>query len=359
MGGDIPALFRDFSIVVVNAFDTQEASGCLGRTGVGLAALLDLWGCPLRRELAQLKDNMKNTDWRLRPMTLIMLQYATLDVHYLVSLYKLQIRELLMSSILYPKIEKNEKNEFHYNNENGHLNNDYKDKSIQKTSRHQHKKKTEIQPSPQINNNQHGIDNIDDNNINNNNSNSNNDSNNDNNSNSNSNNNIDENDMDMDGGMPVTDDSLAVHFRSVQKGNSSNSSSSVNNNNDNKNGNNNKNSNNYDKNGDKNDQNQDENQEVDDDDDEDEEGQLVWGLDPAPDTNTNTGVGVGTGTGVKNKISVNGLLSDRFEDEGEDGEDDGECEDDGIGERSVRNEIVFVFFFVFLFFSFCFYFVFF
>ena len=171
MGGDIPALFRDFSIVVVNAFDTQEASGCLGRTGVGLAALLDLWGCPLRRELAQLKDNMKNTDWRLRPMTLIMLQYATLDVHYLVSLYKLQIRELLMSSILYPKIEKNEKNEFHYNNENGHLNNDYKDKSIQKTSRHQHKKKTEIKPSSQIDNNQHGIDNIDDKNINNNNSN--------------------------------------------------------------------------------------------------------------------------------------------------------------------------------------------
>ena len=82
----------------------------------------------------------------------------------------------------------------------------------------------------------------------------------------------------------------------------------------------------YNKNGDKNDENQDENQE--DNEDEDEEGQLVWGLDPAPDTNTNTGVGVGTGTGVKNKISVNGLLSDRFEDEGEDGEDDGECEDD-------------------------------
>lgn len=34
MGGDIPALFRDFGIIVVNAFDTQEASGFLGRTGV-------------------------------------------------------------------------------------------------------------------------------------------------------------------------------------------------------------------------------------------------------------------------------------------------------------------------------------
>ena len=97
MGGDIPALFRDFGIIVVNAFDTQEASGILGRTGVGLAALLDLWGCPLRRELATLKDQMKNTDWRIRPMSEIMLQYATLDVHYLVSLYKLQFRELLLS----------------------------------------------------------------------------------------------------------------------------------------------------------------------------------------------------------------------------------------------------------------------
>ena len=69
-------------------------------------------------------------------------------------------------------------------------------------------------------------------------------------------------------------------------------------------------------------------------------------LDPAPDTNTNTGVGVGTGSGVKNKISVNGLLSDRFEDEGEDGEDDGECEDDGMGERSVRRILHSIFIFI-------------
>jgi hypothetical protein len=99
MGGDIPALFRDFGIIVVNAFDTQEASGFLGRTGVGLAALLDLWGCPLKREIATLKDRMKHADWRLRPLTDVMLRYATLDVHYLVSLYKLQVRELLLSSI--------------------------------------------------------------------------------------------------------------------------------------------------------------------------------------------------------------------------------------------------------------------
>lgn len=99
MGGDIPALFRDFGIIVVNAFDTQEASGYLGRTGVGLAALLDLWGCPLKREIATLKDRMKHADWRLRPLTDVMLRYATLDVHYLVSLYKLQVRELLLSSV--------------------------------------------------------------------------------------------------------------------------------------------------------------------------------------------------------------------------------------------------------------------
>lgn len=59
MGGDIPALFRDFGIVVVSAFDTQEASSFLGRTGIGLAALLDVWGCPLKREVANLKENMK------------------------------------------------------------------------------------------------------------------------------------------------------------------------------------------------------------------------------------------------------------------------------------------------------------
>jgi hypothetical protein len=99
MGGDVPALFRDFGIVIVNAFDTQEASACLGRGGLGLAALLEQWGCPSKREVASLKEQMKHTDWRLRPMTPLMLRYAVLDVHYLIPLYRLMVRELLVASM--------------------------------------------------------------------------------------------------------------------------------------------------------------------------------------------------------------------------------------------------------------------
>ena len=99
MGGDVPALFRDFGIVIINAFDTQEASVSLGRGGLGLASLLDQWGCPSKREIASLKEHMKHTDWRLRPMTPTMLRYAVLDVHYLIPLYKLQVRELLLASV--------------------------------------------------------------------------------------------------------------------------------------------------------------------------------------------------------------------------------------------------------------------
>jgi ribonuclease D len=44
---------------------------------------------------------MKHADWRLRPMTPTMLRYATLDVHYLVSLYKLQVIFIFSNTFMY------------------------------------------------------------------------------------------------------------------------------------------------------------------------------------------------------------------------------------------------------------------
>ena len=254
MGGDIPALFRDFGIIVVNAFDTQEASGFLGRTGVGLAALLDLWGCPLRREVATLKDHMKHADWRLRPLTEVMLRYATLDVHYLVSLYKLQVRELLLSSYSCMAKENrvgskghdgasqgkgSDKKNIHHqkDKENSLLSKVPFDEPASSLKKDSKTNKNDLEGSNEV-----------------------------------------EDDGEMTGGLEVTVDSLAVH-QLLEK---------------------------LDPSGDC------------DVEEEDEEGQEVWGLDPAPEAWVNT----------KSKTNH---LSDRFEDEGEGGDEDDLEGDDGGG----------------------------
>jgi hypothetical protein len=254
MGGDIPALFRDFGIVVVNAFDTQEASGFLGRTGVGLAALLDLWGCPLRREVATLKDHMKHADWRLRPLTEVMLRYATLDVHYLVSLYKLQVRELLLSS--YSSMAKG--NRVGSKGHDGSL----QGKGGDKKNTHYQKEKensllSKVTAEEPLNlrkknttktnrDDLEGNDEVED-------------------------------DGELAGGLEVTVDSLAVH-QMLEKSDPLGDCDL----------------------------------------EEDEEGQEVWGLDPAPDAGVN----------MKSKTNH---LSDRFEDEGDGGDEDDVEGDDGGG----------------------------
>jgi 3'-5' exonuclease len=255
MGGDIPALFRDFGIIVVNAFDTQEASGLLGRTGVGLAALLDLWGCPLRREVATLKDHMKHADWRLRPLTEVMLRYATLDVHYLVSLYKLQVRELLLSS--YSSMAKGNRV-----GSKGHDGSSQGKGGDKKNSHYQKDKENSLLSKVTIDEPANSLKkdatktNRDD---------------------LEGNSEI-EDDGEMTGGLEVTVDSLAVHQQLDQSDTLGDC----------------------------------------DVEEEDEEGQEVWGLDPAPDAGVN----------MKSKTNH---LSDRFEDEGDGGDEDDLEGDDGGG----------------------------
>ena len=283
MGGDIPALYRDFGIIVVNAFDTQEASGFLGRTGVGLAALLDLWGCPLKREIATLKDRMKHADWRLRPLTDVMLRYATLDVHYLVSLYKLQVRELLLSSVAcmgrgdktgyqgqdgIPLI-KNPKKSLPLKGK-GNVLPVPKECSLPKMNQDKHEislKKKEMVMSSGVNDFQE----------------------------------LDDDDDENSERLEVNDDSLAVHMLLDIKNREALLTQ------DNGNNNNNNNNNNiiYDE-------------------DEDEEGAEVWGLDPAVEVE----IGMDGNTNNKNdfKSKLN-YTNDRFHNEA-----GGEDDDDDIGE---------------------------
>lgn len=92
---DIPSLHRDFGIFVVNAFDTFEASKVLRQaSGNGLASVCESYGLANVERYHTLKAQYQNTDWRVRPLTDEMIQYGRYDIHYLLALRKLMIRDL-------------------------------------------------------------------------------------------------------------------------------------------------------------------------------------------------------------------------------------------------------------------------
>ena len=95
LGGlDIRCLHRDFGIFVVNAFDTYEAAQCLQMKSKGLAKVCEAYGLPDSRAYESLKNVYQTTDWTQRPLTGPMIEYGRYDVHYLIKLRKLMIRDL-------------------------------------------------------------------------------------------------------------------------------------------------------------------------------------------------------------------------------------------------------------------------
>jgi hypothetical protein len=107
---DIPCLYRDFGIVIVNLFDTQIAASTLGARhppsiGAVLAQykllaphLIENHGSNDMDEFARIKSKYQFNDWRQRPLTEEMMQYAQMDVHYLCEVYRLQMRELIAAA---------------------------------------------------------------------------------------------------------------------------------------------------------------------------------------------------------------------------------------------------------------------
>lgn len=85
-GLDVRCLHRDFGIFVVNVWDTYEACD-----GLGLAALCRQYG---GEDYQDLKDVYQTCDWRQRPLTEDMLRYARCDVHSLIAIRQLQLRDL-------------------------------------------------------------------------------------------------------------------------------------------------------------------------------------------------------------------------------------------------------------------------
>ena len=98
-GLDVRSLHRDFGIFVVNAFDTYEAARCLGVSRKGLASLCKHYGLPNCQAYESLKAQYQTTDWTRRPLTEPMIRYGRYDVHYLIQLRKLMMRDLTKSQL--------------------------------------------------------------------------------------------------------------------------------------------------------------------------------------------------------------------------------------------------------------------
>lgn len=77
---DLLCLKRDFGFEFANIFDTMIAARTLGRTELGLGALLEgEFGIHLDKK-------QQRANWGIRPLPRVMLEYARLDTHYLIGL---------------------------------------------------------------------------------------------------------------------------------------------------------------------------------------------------------------------------------------------------------------------------------
>ncbi|MEA5112609.1 MAG: HRDC domain-containing protein [Geobacteraceae bacterium] len=85
---DIRSLYRDFSLEVLNLFDTMFACQFLGEKEVGLAAVLK------KRFGIELDKRYQKADWSRRPLDDGMIAYAAADTSYLVELYGLLSADL-------------------------------------------------------------------------------------------------------------------------------------------------------------------------------------------------------------------------------------------------------------------------
>jgi ribonuclease D len=87
---DIIWLQRDFSVFIVNMFDTGQATRVLELGGGASLNNLVNFYCGV-----QLEKKYQRADWRTRPLPEEMVQYARLDTHYLLYLYDKLLNALL------------------------------------------------------------------------------------------------------------------------------------------------------------------------------------------------------------------------------------------------------------------------
>jgi ribonuclease D len=85
---DVRCLHREWGWRLPSLFDTMAAARRLGRTGLGLSALVE------HQFGVKLSKAFQRADWGRRPLTPDLLGYAALDTHYLLSIYDVLSAEL-------------------------------------------------------------------------------------------------------------------------------------------------------------------------------------------------------------------------------------------------------------------------
>lgn len=98
-GLDGRCLHRDFGIFISNVFDTYEAAKVLNLPAHGLAAVCEYYGLKESAEYAALKGEYQTTDWRRRPLNEEMILYGLYDVHFLIKIRKLMMRDLTYAEL--------------------------------------------------------------------------------------------------------------------------------------------------------------------------------------------------------------------------------------------------------------------
>ena len=94
---DVRSLHRDFGIFVVNLFDTYEAAKEMGLDSLGLAAVCEHYGLRDVDTYLDLKATYQSCDWRVRPLTHSMIQYGRYDIHFLIQLRRLMMRDMVQA----------------------------------------------------------------------------------------------------------------------------------------------------------------------------------------------------------------------------------------------------------------------
>jgi len=85
---DVRCLKREYGFELPHLFDTMAAARRLGRTGLGLSALVE------QHFGVRLAKDFQRSDWGRRPLTSEQVSYAALDTHYLLGLHDILAREL-------------------------------------------------------------------------------------------------------------------------------------------------------------------------------------------------------------------------------------------------------------------------
>ncbi|GKY92636.1 exosome nuclease [Mayamaea pseudoterrestris] len=93
---DVTSLHRNFGCFVINAFDTYEAAKILKLPGKGLGDVCQLYGLRNADRYKRLKEMYQACDWRIRPLTAEMIHYARYDVHFLLPLRRIMMRDLII-----------------------------------------------------------------------------------------------------------------------------------------------------------------------------------------------------------------------------------------------------------------------